>query len=93
MKAFTIFKRLVIGNVIILLLVFVLGSVVIFNLTRLQKVTSEVVVKNQGSIIVGDRLLDSLASLVKLGEKYFVSKDIDYYNRFSGCKKKTGKGF
>jgi len=93
MKAFTIFKRLVIGNVIILLLVFVLGSVVIFNLTRLQKVTSEVVVKNQGSIIVGDRLLDSLASLVKLGEKYFVSKDIDYYNRFLDVKKKLEKDF
>lgn len=86
MKPLTIFRRLVIGNVIILLLVFVLGIVVIFNLTKLQKVTREVVVKNQESIIVGDRLLDSLASLVKFGEKFFVSGDIDYYNRFSDVK-------
>jgi len=82
MKPFTIFKHLVIGNVIILLLFFTLASVVIFNLNRLQKVTREVVVKNQESIIMGDRFLDALASLVKFGEKYFVSRDIDYYNRF-----------
>ncbi|MDA8133548.1 MAG: HAMP domain-containing sensor histidine kinase [Desulfobacteraceae bacterium] len=77
----TIFKRLVIGNVIILLLVFILGSTVIFNLTGLQKLTREIVVKNQESLIVGNRLMDSLASLVNFSEKYFVSRDIDYYNR------------
>ena len=93
MKPFTIFKRLVIGNVLILLLVFILGCVVIFNLTGLQNVTREVVIKNQRSIIVGERLLDSLASLVKFGEKYFVSKDIDYYNRFSDEKDSLGKDF
>ncbi len=82
----TIFKRLVIGNVIILLLVFILGSTVIFNLTGLQKLTREIVVKNQKSLIVGDRLMDSLVSLVNFGEKYFVSGDIDYYNRFLDVK-------
>lgn len=82
----TIFKRLIIGNIIILFLVFVLGCTVIFNLTSLQKVTREIVVKNQESILVGDRLLDSLISLAKSGEKYFVSKDIDYYNRFLDIK-------
>lgn len=82
MTPLTIFKRLVIGNVIILVLVFILGCTVIFNLTRLQKITREIVVKNQESILVGDRLLDSLISLAKSGEKYFVSRDIDYYDRF-----------
>ena len=89
----TIFKRLVIWNVIILLLVVTLGIVVTFNLTRLQKVTSQIVVKHQESIIVGDRILDSFASLVKFGEKYFVSKDIDYYNRFLDLKKDLEKDF
>lgn len=93
MKPFTIFNRLVIGNVIILLLVFALGSVVSYNLNRLQKVTREIVVKNQESILVGDRLLDSLASLVKFGEKYFVSRDIDYYNRFLDVKTGLEKDF
>lgn len=89
----TIFKRLVIGNLIILLLVFTLGSVVIFNLTRLQNVTRQIVVKHQESIIVGDRILDSFASLVKFGEKYFVSRDIDYYHRFSDVKLGIKKDF
>lgn len=89
----TIFKRLVMGNVIILLLVFTLGIVVSFNLTRLQKVTSQIVVKHQESIIVGDRILDSFASLVKFGEKYFVSRDIDYYNRFLDVKMDLEKEF
>lgn len=78
----TIFKRMVLGNVLILLLVFTLGIVIIFNQTRLQNVTSEIVFKHQESIIVGDRILDSFTSLVKFGEKYFLSKDMDYYNRF-----------
>jgi two-component system sensor histidine kinase GlrK len=78
----TIFKRMVMGNVIILLLVLTLGIVIIFNQNRLQKVTSEIVFKHQESIIVGDRILDSFTSLVKFGEKYFLSKDMDYYNRF-----------
>ncbi|SDU03758.1 sensor histidine kinase [Desulfobacula phenolica] len=89
----TIFKRLVIGNVIILLLVFTLGSVVIFKLTGLQKLTREIVVKNQESLIIGDRLLDSFASLIKFGEKYFVSRDIDYYNRVLEVKTTLEKDF
>lgn len=93
MKPFTIFNRLVIGNVIILMFVFILGSVVIFDLIRLQKVTSEIVVKHQESILVGERLLDSLASLVKFGEKYFVSGDIDYYNRFLDVREALKKDF
>jgi len=82
----SIFKRLVIGNIIILLLVFILGIVVIFNLTRLQKITNQIVDRHQESLIVGDRILDSFASLVKFGEKYFVSRDIDYFNRFLDVK-------
>ena len=93
MKPLTIYSRFVIGNVIILLLFFALGSLVIYNLIRLQKVTREIVVKNQESILVGDRLLDSLTSLVKFGDKYFVSGDIDYYNRFLDVRGTLKKDF
>ncbi len=93
MMPLTIFKRMVLGNVIILLLVFTLGLVIIFNQTRLQKVTSEIVFKHQESIIVGDRILDSFTSLVKFGEKYFLSKDMDYYNRFLDVKAALEKDF
>jgi signal transduction histidine kinase len=93
MMPLTIFNRMVLGNVVILLLVVTLGLVIIFNQTRLQKVTSEIVFQHQESIIVGDRVLDSFTSLVKLGEKYFLSKDIDYYNRFLDVKVALEKDF
>ncbi|WP_022665859.1 ATP-binding protein [Desulfospira joergensenii] len=82
----TIFKRLVIGNAVILLLVFASGGVVIFNLTGLQKMNREIVDKHQESIILGDRILDAFTSIAEFGEKYFVSKDIAYHNRFTGMK-------
>ncbi|ACN15156.1 signal transduction histidine kinase [Desulforapulum autotrophicum HRM2] len=82
----TLFKRLVIGNIIILLFIFALGSFVVFRLNVVQKMTQEIVAKNQQSILFGDRLLDSLSSLAKFGEKYFVSRDINYYNRFTSVK-------
>ncbi len=89
----TISKRMVLGNIIILLIVLTLCIVVIFNLNRLQKITNQIVVQHQESIIVGDRILDTFASLVKFGEKYFVSRDINYYNRFLDLKINLEKEF
>lgn len=83
----TIFKRLVIGNIIILGLVLLLGGATSFNLIRLQRLNSEVVVKNQESIFVGEQLLDSFFELVKLDEKYFVARDKDYLKRFNEKKR------
>ncbi len=80
--SFTIVKRLVIGNAVILLLVSLLGGMIYLNLNQLRNVTRNIVVKNQESIIVGDRFLDSMNQLVNHGEKFFVSKDTDYYTRF-----------
>ncbi len=93
MISLTLFKRLVIGNIIILLFVFALGSVVIFKMNILQKMTHEIVVRNQQSILIGDRFLETLSSLVKFGEKYFVSRDINYYNRFAAVKTELEKEF
>lgn len=78
----TIFKRLVIGNIVILLLVLLLGGVVSFNLKRLQRLNHEVVAKNQESIFAGEQLLDIFAVIVKLDEKFFVARDKDYLARF-----------
>jgi len=79
----TIFKRLVIGNIAILVLVLLLGGVVSFNLKRLQQLNHEVLVKNQESIFVGERLMDAFDLLVQFDEKYFVARDIDYYHQFN----------
>ncbi len=79
----TIFKRLVIGNIAILVLVLLLGGVVSFNLKRLQQLNHEVLVKNQESIFVGERLMDAFDLLIQFDEKYFVASDIDYYHQFN----------
>ena len=65
----------------ILLLVFFLGGVVTYNLGNLQNITREISEVNGECVILGDRLLVSFSSLVKSVQKYYVSGDVDYYNR------------
>ena len=77
----SIFKRLILGNLIVLLLVALWGGAVIYKLGNLQKITTEIVEINGAILIVGDRLLDSFTSLMKVIKKYYVSGDMDYYHR------------
>lgn len=88
MIPFTIFKRLILGNLVILLLVIACGAAVVLNLREVQDLSRQIVEKDQESIIAGDRLTDAFESLVKLGDKYVVSKDVDYYYRFLDVKAK-----
>lgn len=85
-KPLTIFNRLIIGNAAILLLVFASGAIVIFNLNGLQQINREIVTKHQESIITGYRILDGFTAFAEFGEKYFVSRDLAYHNRFSGLR-------
>ncbi len=77
----SIFKRLILGNLIILFLVAFWGGAVTYKLSNLQKITRHIVQVNSASLIIGDRLLDSFTSLVKFIKKYYVSVDMDYYQR------------
>ncbi len=77
----SIFKRLILGNLIILLLVALWGGTVTYKLSNLQKITQNIVQVNSASLIVGDRLLDSFTSLMKFIKKYYVSVDMDYYQQ------------
>ncbi len=77
----SIFKRLIIGNLITLLLVTIWGGIVTYKLDTLQKKTKEIVEINGTSLVIGDRLLDSFSLLVKSIQKYYVSSDMDYYTR------------
>ncbi|MCP4670423.1 MAG: HAMP domain-containing histidine kinase [Desulfobacula sp.] len=77
----SIFKRLILGNLIILLIVAFWGGAVTYKLSNLQKITRNIVHVNSASMIIGDRLLDSFTSLVKSIKKYYVSVDMDYYQR------------
>jgi signal transduction histidine kinase len=77
----SIFKRLILGNLIVLLLVAFWGGAVTYKLASLHKITKEIVEINGVSLLTGDRLLDSFSSLVKLIRKYYVSGDMDYYQK------------
>ncbi len=77
----SIFKRLILGNRIVLWLVAFWGGAVIYKLDSLQKITRQIVEINGAILIVGDRLLDSFTSLMNFIKKYYVSGDMDYYHR------------
>jgi len=82
----SIFKRLILGNLIVLLLVAFWGGTVTYKLDSLQKMTRQIVEINGTIIIIGDRLRDSFTSLMNFIKKYYVSGDIDYYHRVQDLK-------
>jgi len=89
----SIFKRLILGNLIILLLVTFWGGAVTYKLGNIQKITQDIVEVNGASLIISDRLLDSFTSLVKSIKKYYISGDMDYYHRIQELNVLMGKDF
>lgn len=89
----SIFKRLILGNLIVLLLVAFWGGAVTYKLGNIQKITQDIVEVNGASLIIGERLLDSFTLLVKSIKKYYISGDKDYYNRIQDLNVMMGKDF
>ena len=89
----SIFKRLILGNLIILLLVAFWGGAVTYKLGNIQKITQDIVKVNGASLIIADRLLDSFPLLVKSIKKYYISGDKDYYLRIQDLNVLMGKDF
>ncbi len=89
----SIFKRLILGNLIVLLLVAFWGGAVTYRLGNIQKITQDIVEVNGASLIIGERLLDSFTLLVKSIKKYYISGDKDYYNRIQDLNVMMGKDF
>jgi len=89
----SIFKRLILGNLIVLLLVAFWGGAVTYKLGNIQKITQEIVKVNGASLIIGERLLDSFTLLVKSIKKYYISGDKDYYQRIQDLNVLMGKDF
>ncbi len=82
----TIAGRLLLVSLVILMLIMLLSGVVMVNLNSLRKVNREIVDVNKNGIIIVERLLNAFPGLVKAGEKYVVSGDVDYYERFQMLK-------
>ena len=78
----TIFKRLTLGYLAIMVLVVFLGVYVTIKLNQLNRVTRTVISVDSAAIRVTENLLDALFSQEGFEKKYLVSGDRDFYQKF-----------
>ena len=78
----TIFKRLIISYLIIILMVFIAGVYLFSQLTSLDKIVYYINKVDVPTIRLTKDLKDVLLTQVGFEEKYFVSRDPDFYHRF-----------
>lgn len=83
MKPLSIFKRLFIGNSVILCLILFLGIMVSKDLKQLVDINQDLINRHQENIFDSERIIAGFNQLVALDEKFFVTKDADYLNRFN----------
>jgi len=78
----TIFKRLTIGYLAIMLVVVFLGVYVTFKLNHLDRITRAVVSVESTGIRLTESLVEALLSQRSFEKKYLVSKDEDFSSQF-----------
>ena len=77
----TIFKRLAIGYIVILVLVVFMGGYISVKLNLLHQLTWKTAASYGQSISMLEHLLSSIYSIVGFEKKYIVSGDQDYYQK------------
>ncbi len=82
----TIFKRLVLGHLIILFLVIFMGTYVTAKLVYLHHVTREIANVDGRSISIVEHLQTTVFSLEMFQKKFLLSNDPDYYKQFQELK-------
>ncbi|TAL22186.1 MAG: HAMP domain-containing histidine kinase, partial [Nitrospirae bacterium] len=82
MRNFTIFKRLGLGYLIILLLVASLGMYSALKLRQLNQITRYINAIDSETIRRSNSLRDTILSQREFEKKYIVSKDEDYHRQF-----------
>ncbi len=87
----TIFKRLTISYLIILLLFFILGIYVTLKLNQLNQLTRSVAKVDSITISHTENLLDNIKSQVSFSSKYLVFYDKGYYKRFHELEEEFAK--
>lgn len=78
----TIFKRLTIGYLAIMLVVVFLGVYVTFKLSQLDRITHAVISVESTGIRLSEGLIEALFSQRGFEKKYLVSKDEDFFKQF-----------
>lgn len=87
MREFTIFKRLGLGYLVILLLVIALGVYSTLKLGQLKQITRSISSIDSETIRMANRLRDAFFSQGGVEKKYFVSRDQDFYRQFLEAEK------
>lgn len=78
----TIFKRLVISYLVIILLIIFLGVYTTLRLNRLNQIINYIISVDTATVKVVGELTDTIFTQVGYEEKYLISKDQDFYQRF-----------
>ena len=78
----TIFKRLTLGHLAIMLPVIFLGVYVIITLNQLNRIARELVSVDGATIRVTEDLIEALFSQEGFEKKYLISRDQDFYQKF-----------
>ena len=91
MIKFTIFKRLVTGFLVILVVVVALGAYAALKFRELNQIIHSISSVDSETIRVTDYLRDSLFTQRKFEKKYVVSEDKDFFRQFIEIKKSIQK--
>ena len=79
---FTIFKRLTMGYAAIMILVIFMGGYVTLRLIQINRLTRDAALVDSATVGQVDQLFDTLLTQVSFEEKYLISRDRDFYNKF-----------
>lgn len=78
----TIFQRLTLGYLTIMLVVIFMGGYVTYKLNQLNKITREIDSVDGATIRIAEELLETLISQAGFEKKYFIAGDMDFYEQF-----------
>ena len=78
----TIFKRFVISYLVIILLIIFLGVYTALRLNQLNQIINYMISVDSATIKLTEELADAILTQVGFEEKYLISKDKDFYQRF-----------
>ncbi|MFC1862571.1 ATP-binding protein [Thermodesulfobacteriota bacterium] len=79
---FTILKRLVLGNIVIMVIVITMGVYVALKLSQLNRMTHDIASIDASTIRLLEQVLGNLISQTGFEKKYLISKDGDFYLQF-----------
>ncbi|MFW6011401.1 MAG: ATP-binding protein [Desulfosalsimonas sp.] len=91
MRKFTIFKRLILGYLLVLLIVIALGVYSTSRLDEMSRIIHSISSIDSETIGMANRIRDSIISQRSLERKYIVSGDMDFHLQFIEVEQYIGK--